>query len=86
MKINSKYLQQVILEETKKILEEELEEETGQDEEELEDEIDYDEDYERALSKIADCEKRVEYLTKRLKRCKEKQKDQSPALWSDLWQ
>lgn len=85
MKINSKYLQQVILEETKKILEEEFEEETEPGQEEPEDEIDDDEDYERVLSKIGDCEKRVEYLTKRLERCKEKQKDQSSALWSDLW-
>ena len=61
---------------------EELEEEP---EPEPEDEIDYSEDYEDALTKIEDCEERVEYLTKRLEKSQEKT-NTSRGNFSDLWE
>ena len=78
MKLTKKILEDLILE----FLEEQPEPEPGP---EPEDEIDYAEDYENALNKIEDCEKRVEYLTKRLKKCQEKTTT-STGNWSDLWE
>ena len=83
MKLTKKILEDLILE----VLEEQPEPEPQDPDPvpEPEDEIDYAEDYENALNKIEDCEKRVEYLTKRLKKCQEKT-NTSRGNWSDLWE
>lgn len=103
MKLREREIRYIIKDEIKKIIseqtnpleepEEEPEEETEEDEEETEeDEEYYDEDYEEALSKIARSEERIEYLTKRLEHCLEKEKvtkakkDMSYKGWTSLWE
>jgi len=85
MKLTKEKLKQLIKEE---ILEE-FEEEEFEEEFEEEPEEDYTEKYEDALSKIHDCEKRVEYLKKRLEKCEEADRNRigkRTGNWSDLWE
>jgi len=70
---------------TKKILERLILEELEEQDSEEEPEEDYTEKYEDALSEIHDCEKRVDYLKKRLEKCQEKT-NTSSGNWSDLWE
>jgi len=103
MKLREREIRYIIKDEIRKIVseqtspleepEEEPEEEEEENEEEPEeDEKYYDEDYEEALSKIARSEERIEYLTKRLEHCLEKEKgqqakkDQSYKGWTSLWE
>jgi len=81
MKLTKKTLERLILEE--------LEEQDSEEEFEEEPEEDYTEKYEDALSEIHDCEKRVEYLKKRLEKCEEEDRNRigkRTGNWSDLWE